>query len=131
MNALSATIQALFSGSPSIITNIVEQRVEPVLPPQKGLLPCIVVNQITNMDERLVAGEGQYPVAVVHIECLARTNTEALRLGDAVVSRLRGLSGSFAGVTVTSFLKEETDETDHSEDYQIYRRTLAYSVRYR
>lgn len=129
MNALSATVQALLADTG--VTDIVGTKIEPITAPENQALPCIVVNQITNMDERLLAGEGQYPDAVVRITCLARTKTEALTLGDAVISRLRGLSGTFAGMAVTSFLKEEVDETDANETYDTYRRTLEYCVRYR
>ena len=129
MNAMSATVQALLGGSG--ITSLVGQKVEMINFPETQALPGIVVNQITNPDEQLVGGEGQFPNAVVRITCLARTKTEVLALGDAVISRLRGLSGTFASMAVTSFLKEETDETDSNETYDTYRRTLDYAVRYR
>lgn len=128
MNAVEPTVQALLANSG--VSELVGIRVEPFVAPQKGALPDIVVHQMTNMDEQLLSGAGQYPNARVRIECRARTGTEALALGDAVIAALRDNSGSFGGRTVKSFLQEETDESDHDPEFNTFSRFIDFSVRY-
>lgn len=129
MNAVSATIQALLDGSG--VTAMVGDRVEPIASQQEGELPDIIVQQITNTDEYLVAGPGKYPSARVQLTCRARDKTNVLALGDAVIARLNGLSGTFAGMEVSSFLMEDTDVTAPEEDFKTYVRILDVRVRYR
>lgn len=129
MNAVSCTVQALLANA--AVTAIVGVKVEPFTYPEGQPLPCVVVNQVTNMDERLLGGAGRYPDARVRIEAVTRTKTQTLALGDAVINALTDLSGTFAGMAVTSWLKEETDETTSNEDYSTYRRVIDFCVRYR
>lgn len=129
MNAIYLTIQALLAESD--ITDVVGQRIEFMTGPEAGTLPDIVINQITNLDGQRLSGADRYPSARIRIECRARTKTAAVDLGDIVIERLTDLRGTFAGMVVDSFIKEETDETDASEDYQTYRRFFDFSVRYR
>lgn len=129
MNAVGCTIQALLADSG--VSAIVGTKIEPGEWPERQALPGLVINQITNAEEHLLGGAGRYPNSRIRIECLARNMTGALDLGDAVIEALTDLSGTYAGMAVKSWLKEETDETDTSPDYATHRRILEFAVRYR
>lgn len=129
MNAISAVTQALLADSG--VSAIVGDRINPIIGPQGGSYPDIVVHQISNPDEILLSGTGSYPNARVQIECRASTATAAMALGDAVIAAFDGLRGTFAGMNVTSFLPTGTDTTDSATDWSTFRRLIHFSVRYR
>lgn len=128
MSAVSIAIQALLANSG--VTDLVKKRINPNVAPQGGDMPDIVVSLIFDNDDLLLSGAARYPEARVSIACRGTTFKSVDAVGDAVVTALRDLRGTFAGRSAT-FFKEGTDVTDFSDDFSTQRRILDYRIRYR
>lgn len=128
-SAVSLTVQALLAGSPQGISTA-GTRVYPAPIAERTTLPAIAVSLAAEEEDRMLSGMTQYPLSVVHIECLAEDAKAAIELGEAVKLKLRENLTTYGGYNA-DFQKSGPDFTDFDDDHDTHRRLMAFDVRWR
>lgn len=130
MSAVAITVRALLAAP--TVTAIVGQRVRPIEAEQGEEPPWILVHLISEPDDELLQGAGQFFDSRVSLECVHTRQDLVIQLGEAVKAALRDVHLATYGSWTASFFKEGTDLTDSSEDrVSSFRRIMDYRVRWR
>ncbi len=81
-------------------------------------------------DYGLSEGALEYPEARITVMCRAQTASDAIRLGDAVISALKNVNGAVTvagSPTVAAILRDPVDSTDYTDEGKVYRLQRAIS----
>lgn len=108
----------------------------PIEAPQEAVAPFIVVNVVSDIDEKLLQGAGRYQRTRISVEATAVTGTQAIALDDAAFAVLRDVikqtvstsSGRFIDVDI-SFADVAMTGSSLSRDLMVAMRQ--YFVRWR
>jgi len=128
ISAVAMAVQALLDDAG--VAALVATRIAPDPLPQTTTLPALSISLVDEVEERLLGGMSGYPLAVVHVSCLAATMTAALSLGETVKAAFANLQFAHGGKTA-DFRKQGPDFTDWSEDQKIFRRVIGFEIRWR
>ena len=128
ISAVSLAVKALLADAGVIA--LTGTRIAPDPLPQTTTLPAVSIALVDEVEERILSGMSGYPLAVVHVSCLASTMTAALSLGETVKAAFNDLQFAHGGKTA-GFAKRGPDFTDWSEDQKIFRRVIGFEVRWR
>lgn len=131
MSAVSLTIKALLAQS--TVTAVTSTRIFPGVIPLGSLLPAIVVKMSSEEEEMLLQGASGYPRTSVQIHCVARTEKDAIDLGEKVKTALRDhlYDNGNSPPSNAAFRKESLDITDQASDLSTHWRVMSFTVLWR
>lgn len=129
-----AIVTRLLSKDPGV--SALTTRIFPIEAPQEASAPFIVVNIVSDLDEKLLQGAGRYQRTRISVEATAETGTQALALDAAAFAVLRDIikqtistaGGRFVDVDV-SFANVAMTGSSLSRDLMVAMRQ--YFVRWR
>lgn len=128
MSALPIVESILTAAAP--VTAIVGNRIFYATAPQGAPRPHLVVIQTVERDERLLAGQAQYPESLVNVIVVGDDFPTVETLGNAVIAVLQDAAGTYRGKHV-SLAREDVDSFDFLPGDRTHRRILGFSIRYR
>lgn len=119
----------------SAVTSLVGYRRYNIIAPQDIGLPCLVLTQVNEDDEKLVVGHGRYPVMHLLVDCIADGNDAGFHVadstGDAVKAALIDYRGRVGAFQVDGVSIDGVDHFDRGESGQHHRRRIGFFMRYR
>lgn len=140
MSAVDIVVHKLHHAS--AVTQVVAQRVYPILAPQGAAGPYITVHLIDNMDLGVhLGGSGKYWRSIVQVDCLypgdmTGAASFVVDLGERVIAALDGAikesltayMGSYRDVDI---LLGNGDSTEYDLDRNSFRRLVRFQVTWR
>lgn len=128
MSALPIVESILSAAAP--VTAIAGNRIFYTTAPQGAARPHLVVVQTVERDEKLLAGQAQYPESLVNVVVVADSFPGVEDLGNAVITALQDAAGTYHGKHAV-LARHDVDSTDFLPGDRVHRRILGFSVRYR
>ena len=114
------------------VTDIVTDRIFPIVAPQTSASPNIIVSIISEHDDILLSGHSaKYPNARVSFICRGDSATDILNLGDALKASLENISNASIAGQIATFFKTSTDVTGFADTPPIFERTIDFMIRWR
>lgn len=121
-------VESILSASPAVASKV-GNRVYYVTAPQGAPRPHVVMVQTVERDEKLLAGQAQYPESLINVIVVADTFPEVEDIGNAVIAALQDAAGTYR-TRHASLAREDVDSFDFLPGDRVHRRILGFSVRY-
>lgn len=114
------------------VKGFVATRVYPIQAPQNPTFPYITTNEVSSRQHDLINVPGKYYRDRVTVECLAKTATEAILMGRAVMDCLEGvLNQSFGDYKDISIRFADVGFSDSNDVSLAYRDLKQFFVWWR
>ncbi len=109
-------IAELLRADPSI-TALIGSRVFPLIVPEDGSLPCIVLSRLALRSEYTLDGPAASGKLVMQVDCIAQEYAEAKQIEHAVRTKLDGFTGQgttsyIMGIFIDDVQDEAYPETE-------------------
>ena len=128
MSALPIVESILSAAAP--VTALVGNRIFYTTAPQGAASPHLVMVQTVERDEKLLAGQAQYPESLINVIAVADDFPTVETLGNAVIAALQDAAGTYRG-RHAALAREDVDSFDFLPGDRVHRRILGFAVRYR
>jgi hypothetical protein len=126
MNAIDLVIDALKKNN-GVTSKTTLSRIYPLRVPQQQTLDHIVVNIVSGNDEQMLGGNAGLNVSRVQVDCMSKTASGAIALGDAVIAALEKKPAN-AHQQLRDCYRDGIDASDFSDDSEFARRILGFYV---
>lgn len=125
---LLAIKRLLVSGE---VAAVVSNRIFPVVAPADAALPYVLVHLVSEADEQMLTGAGEFPEARVQVDIVASAGSAAIDAGEAVKRALQNVTNQTIGDRTVQMHKVGVDFTDYDDKRQFCRRVMEFAVRWR
>ena len=112
----------------SAITSLVEQRVYPVILPQKVTMPAISYREDSHDLDETFDGQTGLTESFYMVDAFGSTYSEATDVGDAIRAALKNHKGDLGGIGVSKISLVNGPETVYEDEVEAYRQTQTFSI---